>query len=75
MKIKELVDLIGVYEPVRVTDSEFEELCRCAAIDLPAEIGELFIKSVYCHNSTINIISALDKRRRKWYNKTGNNAE
>jgi hypothetical protein len=74
MKIKELVDLIGACQIVRIVDDEYNEIIKCLSADVPTNVGEKFIKSIYTKNDAINIV-ALDKRRRKWYNGNESNAE
>ena len=74
MKIKELAELLGGCEVMRVLDEEYNELVRCGVNDLPQEILQKFIKTVYTGNGMINII-ALDKVKRKWYNRKGNGAK
>lgn len=56
MKIKELVDLIGIYEPIRVINGEFDEVERAMAKDLSPEILDKKIKSVYAEKSVVSII-------------------
>ena len=68
MKINDLIDLIGGYEGIRVVDEEHNEIVSCVAIDLPTDVRDKFIKSIYTKNGRINIV-ALDKFQRRWYNK------
>ena len=56
MKIKELVDLIGVLEPVRILNSDFDEVERALAKDLSEEILNKNIKSLFTDKSVVNII-------------------
>ena len=69
MKIGELIELIGVYEPIRILDEEFTQLHRGIATELPEDFKKYHIKSLYSKGSEINIITTLDKHKRKWYNK------
>lgn len=71
MKVKDLIDLIGAYEKVIIRDEDYNKLVQCEANCLNEEIGEKFIRTIYTSNGQINIV-ALDKRRRKWYNRNGN---
>ena len=75
MKVKELVELIGVYEVVRIMDEDMNELWYCAAVDVPEEFSGKFIKAVYSSNDIIHIITTLDKCKRKCYNVKGIDAE
>ena len=74
MKIGQLIEYVGACEPVRVIDEDFKEICSCMAHAMPEEVRDYFIKSVFCQDKTIHIITALDKKRKRWYNK-GNGAE
>lgn len=71
MKIKDLIELMGGCENIRVLDQEYNELVLCAASDFPEAIGEKFVGTIYTSRGMINII-ALDKVKRKWYNRNGN---
>ena len=56
MKIKEVVELIGVLEPIRVLNSDFDEVERALAKDLSEETLNKHIKSMYADKSVVNII-------------------
>ena len=56
MKIKELVELIGALEPIRVLNSDFDEVERALAKDLSEETLNKHIKSMYADKSVVNII-------------------
>ena len=56
MKIKELVKLIGIYERVRVINSQFDEVEVSMAKDLSSEALEQKIKAIYADKSTVSII-------------------
>lgn len=56
MKIKEVVELIGVLEPIRVLNGEFDEVERALAKDLSEETLNKHIKSMYADKSVVNII-------------------
>lgn len=56
MKIKELIDFIGIYEPIRILNSEFDEVERDIAQNLSGEILGKSIKAVYVDKSVVNII-------------------
>lgn len=56
MKIKEVVELIGVLEPIRILNSEFDEVERALAKDLSEETLNKHIKSMYADKSVVNII-------------------
>lgn len=56
MKIKELVELIGVLEPIRVLNGEFDVVELAMAKDLSPEILNKNIKSLYADKSTVSII-------------------
>lgn len=56
MKIKEVVELIGVLEPIRVLNGEFDEVERALAKDLSEEILNKNIKSLFANKSVVNII-------------------
>ena len=71
MKIKEIIELIGAYEAVRVVDDECNEIANCYAINLTKEVSEKIIHSIYTTKGVINIM-ALDKVKRKCYNKRRN---
>lgn len=71
MKIKEFGEFVGGLETIRVLDDEYNELVKCGINDLPEEVGKKFVKTLYTSHGIINII-ALDKRKRKWYNRGGN---
>lgn len=74
MKIKDLAEYLGGCENIRVLDQEYNELVLCAVNDLPETIGDKFVGTIYTSRGTINII-ALDKVKRKWYNRKRDNAE
>jgi hypothetical protein len=69
MKIKDLIELMGVYESVRILDTQYNEIVRCVAVELPEELSEKFVGNIYTSGGSINIV-ALDKYKRRWYNKT-----
>lgn len=56
MKIKEVVELIGVLEPIRVLNSDFDEVERALAKDLSGDILNKNIKSLYADKSVVCII-------------------
>lgn len=56
MKIKEVVELIGVLEPIRVLNGEFDEVERALAKDLSEETLNKNIKSLFADKSVVNII-------------------
>lgn len=56
MKIKELVELIGVLEPIKVLNDEFDVIETAMAKDLSPEILNKNIKSFYADNSVVSII-------------------
>ena len=56
MKIKEVVELIGVLEPIRILNSNFDEVERALAKDLSEETLNKHIKSMYADKSVVNII-------------------
>lgn len=56
MKIKELVELIGVLEPIRVLNGEFDVVEAAMAKDLSPEILNKNIKSLYADKSVVSII-------------------
>jgi hypothetical protein len=56
MKIKEVVELIGVLEPIRILNSDFDEVERALAKDLSLETLNKNIKSLYADKSVVNII-------------------
>lgn len=56
MKIKELVRLIGIYERVRVINSQFDEVEVSMAKDLSPEALDRKIKAIYADKSTVSII-------------------
>lgn len=56
MKIKEVVELIGVLEPIRILNSDFDEVERALAKDLSEETLNKHIKSMYADKSVVNII-------------------
>lgn len=56
MKIKELVELIGVLEPIKVLNGEFDVVESAMAKDLSPEILNKNIKSLYADKSAVNII-------------------
>ena len=56
MKIKEVVELIGVLEPIRVLNSDFDEIERALAKDLSEEILNKNIKLLFADKSVVNII-------------------
>ena len=56
MKIKEVVELIGVLEPIRILNGDFDEVERALAKDLSPEILNKNIKSFYADNSVVSII-------------------
>ena len=57
MKIKEVDELIGVLEPIRVLNSDFDEVERALAKDLSEETLNKHIKSMYADKSVVNIIT------------------
>ena len=57
MKIKEVVELIGVLEPIRILNSDFDEVERALAKDLSEETLNKHIKSMYADKSVVNIIT------------------
>lgn len=56
MKISELINLIGIYEPIRILNSEFDVVESAMAKDLLPETLNKNIKSLYADKSTVNII-------------------
>ena len=56
MKIKEVVELIGVLEPIRILNSDFDEVERALAKDLSEETLNKHIKSMFADKSVVNII-------------------
>jgi hypothetical protein len=56
MKIKELVELIGVLEPIRVLNGEFDVVEEAMAKDISPEILNKNIKSLYADKSVMSII-------------------
>lgn len=75
MKVKELVELIGVCEVVQIMDEDLNELWYCSAMDVPQEYWEKRIKAVYSSKDIIHIVTTLDKYKRKCYNVKGIDAE
>ena len=57
MKIKEVVELIGVLEPIRILNGDFDEVERALAKDLSEETLNKHIKSMYADKSVVNIIT------------------
>ena len=56
MKIKEVVELIGVLEPIRILNSDFDEVERALAKDLSEETLNKHLKAMYADKSVVNII-------------------
>jgi hypothetical protein len=56
MKIKELIELIGVLEPIRILNGEFDVVEAAMAKDLSPEILNKNIKSLYADESVVSII-------------------
>ena len=56
MKIKEVVELIGVLEPIRILNGDFDEVERALAKDLSEETLNKNIKSLFADKSVVNII-------------------
>ena len=56
MKIKELVELIGALEPIRLLNGEFDVVEAAMAKDLSPETLNKNIKSMYADKSVVNII-------------------
>ena len=56
MKISELINLIGIYEPIKVLNDEFDVVESVMAKDLSPETLNKNIKSIYSDKSVVNII-------------------
>ena len=56
MKILEIINLIGIYEPMRVLNGEFDVVESAMAKDLSPETLSKNIKSIYADKSVVNII-------------------
>ena len=56
MKIKEVVELIGVLEPIKILNSNFDEVEFALAKDLSGDILNKNIKSLFADKSVVSII-------------------
>ena len=56
MKISEIINLIGIYEPIKVLNGEFDVVESAMAKDLSPETLNKNIKSIYADKSVVNII-------------------
>lgn len=56
MKIIDLINFIGIYEPIRVLDQNFDEIESAMAKDISLENLNKNIKSIYADKSVVNII-------------------